>query len=72
MMNIKDRNNVNMSLIVHGLRIKALESCLTDDQRKTFETSLLEGKDSIRKQLEASPSLNPQQLAELLKQLDIL
>ncbi|MDX6181931.1 hypothetical protein SGQ44_18275 [Flavobacterium sp. Fl-77] len=71
-MDIKDRNNVNMSLIVQGLRIKALESCLTDDQRKVFETSLLESKASIRKQLEEYPSLKPQQRAELLKQLDIL
>lgn len=71
-MNIKDRNNVNMSIIVHGLRIKALESCLTDDQRKVFEASLLESKASIRKQLEAYANLKPLQLAELLKQLDIL
>lgn len=61
-----------MSIIVHGLRIKALESCLTDDQRKVFEASLLESKASIRKQLEASSRLKPEQLAELLKQLDIL
>lgn len=71
-MHIKDRNDVNISLIVHGLRIQALESCLTDDQRKVFETSLSESKASIRKQLEASLRLKPQQLAELLKQLDIL
>lgn len=71
-MNIKDKNNINMSLIVHGLRIKALESCLTDDQRKVFETSLSESKASIRKQLEVSLRSKPQQLAELLKQLDIL
>lgn len=71
-MDIKDRNNVNMSIIVHGIRIKALESCLTDDQRKVFEASLLESKTSIRKQLEASSRLKPEQLAELLKQLDIL
>jgi hypothetical protein len=71
-MNIKDVNNVNMTLIVHGLRIKALESCLTHDQRKIFESSLLESKASIRTQLEASPSLKPTQLAELIKQLDIL
>lgn len=61
-----------MTIIVHGIRIKALESCLTDDQRKVFEASLLESKTSIRKQLEAYPSLKPLQLAELLKQLDLL
>lgn len=71
-MDIKDRNNVNISIIVHGIRIKALESCLTDDQRKVFEASLLESKASIRNQLEVSLRSKPQQLAELLKQLDLL
>lgn len=70
-MNTKDRNDINISLIVHGLKISALESCLTDDQRKIFEASLKESKDSVRKQLEAS-RLKPEQLAEVLRQLDVL
>ncbi|MBP1222905.1 hypothetical protein [Flavobacterium sp. 1355] len=70
-MNAKDINDINLSLAVHGLRIKALESCLTDDQRKVFEASLLESKNGLRKQLELALGSKPQRLAEVLKQLGI-
>lgn len=70
-MNAKDINDINLSLAVHGLRIEALESCLTDDQRKVFEASLLKSKTELRKKLESALSSKPRQLAEVLKQLDI-
>lgn len=69
-MDTEDKRNINLSLVVHGLRIQALEKALTNDQRKVFEASLLESKEWVRTQLATSLNLNLQQIAELLDKLD--
>ncbi|WP_289658737.1 hypothetical protein [Flavobacterium panacagri] len=71
-MNIKEANEINLSLISHKIRIKALESCLTEEQRKIFDANLKESKDEIRKQFEESLRSKPKELAEFLKRIDKL
>lgn len=71
-MNIKEANDINFNLISHKLRLKALESCLTEEQRKIFNITLQEEKDILRKQFETSLRSKPKQLAEFLKKVDAL
>ncbi|KAF2336363.1 hypothetical protein [Flavobacterium daemonense] len=59
---------MKLSIMVLSFKIKALQDCLTSDQKRVFESSLEESKNMIRGKLENS--LNPEEFDRLFEALD--
>ncbi|MEO6175782.1 MAG: hypothetical protein ABIP27_11595 [Flavobacterium circumlabens] len=69
-MNAKELKTVNLSILAISFKLKALEVCLTPDQKIKFEASLQESKTLVRDTL--AKFLSPEELYILLQGLDPL
>jgi hypothetical protein len=67
-MDLEELKVTKLSILVLSFKIKALQDCLTSDQKIIFESSLEESKSMIRGKL--ANSLSPEEFDRLFDALD--
>lgn len=69
-MNLEETKSITMSFLAISFQLKALQKCLTDDQKIIYNASLEHSKELIEKGLVSS--LSPQESFALLKSLQLI